>query len=214
MNRADVRLCAILDAQRHEEHDIAQLVATLAGEGCTMIVLSPCSPARRAVEQVRACVAALAGRGTALVVAHRADLAGAAGADGVVLSQDDMHPNDARRLLGPDRLIWLAIDTPESADELFRLPVDWAAIGDIFGEVPSPLDLDHLARLAFRAHLAAGAAVCAVQGFDFVESARLVGAGADGMALGAGRLLAARDPDDPRWLRSGIDVALASRGQA
>ena len=96
---------------------------------------------------------ALAGTGVPLIVNDRADVALAAGADGVHLGQDDLHPADARRLLGPGAVIGLTVKTPEQADALAGLPVDYGCIGGVFATVSKtnpapPIGLAGLAAIA------------------------------------------------------------------
>lgn len=67
-----------------------------------------------------------------LIVNDRVDVALAADADGVHLGPDDMHPCDARRLLGTDKLIGVSTGTVDEA----RAAVPWASylgVGAVFG---------------------------------------------------------------------------------
>jgi thiamine-phosphate diphosphorylase len=67
-----------------------------------------------------------------LIVNDRVDVALASGADGVHLGPDDMRPEDARRLLGPDKLIGVSTGTLEEA----RAAAPYASyfgVGAIFG---------------------------------------------------------------------------------
>ena len=56
----------------------------------------------------------------------------AAACEGVHLGQSDLHPADARRLLGDHAIVGLTLKTGAQADELYRLPVDYACIGGVF----------------------------------------------------------------------------------
>ncbi len=51
-----------------------------------------------------------------LLINDRVDVALAAGADGVHVGWNDMAPQDARRLLGPDAIIGLTINSPARAE--------------------------------------------------------------------------------------------------
>ncbi len=81
--------------------------------------------------------------GARLVVNDRADIALALGADGVHLGQDDLPPEAARSLLGPDALIGFSTHSVEQAAEAARLAVDYVAIGPVFAtsskENPDPV---------------------------------------------------------------------------
>ena len=83
-----------------------------------------------------------------------------------------MHPADARRLLGPEAIIGITVKTPAQADELYRMPVDYACIGGVFATESKlnpepPIGLDGFSRIAFRARLAGGnIPVGAIAGID------------------------------------------------
>lgn len=70
--------------------------------------------------------------GALLIVNDRVDVALAADADGVHLGPDDMHPADARRVLGPDRLIGVSTGTVEEALALAPY-ASYLGVGAIFG---------------------------------------------------------------------------------
>ena len=70
--------------------------------------------------------------GALFVVNDRVDVALAAGADGVHLGPDDMHPADARRLLGPERLIGVSVSTVEEAVPLAPC-ASYLGVGAVFG---------------------------------------------------------------------------------
>jgi thiamine-phosphate pyrophosphorylase len=53
-------------------------------------------------------------------------------ADGVHLGQDDPPPAEARRLLGPDRLIGLSTHNREQIARANREPVDYIGVGPVF----------------------------------------------------------------------------------
>lgn len=70
--------------------------------------------------------------GARIIVNDRADIALAAGADGVHLGQDDLPPEAARRILGPNAIIGLSTHNLEQAIAAAKMPVDYIAVGPIF----------------------------------------------------------------------------------
>ena len=72
------------------------------------------------------------------IVNDRADLALAAGADGVHLGQDDCPPEVARRILGPDALIGLSTHCPEQMDAAQGEPVDYVSAGPVLPTATHP----------------------------------------------------------------------------
>jgi thiamine-phosphate pyrophosphorylase len=71
-------------------------------------------------------------RGVPLVVNDNVEVTMALGAAGVHLGQEDMHVEDARKLLGNDFLIGLSTHTLEEADDAFEFGADYAGFGPIF----------------------------------------------------------------------------------
>ncbi|TAH39749.1 MAG: thiamine phosphate synthase [Planctomycetota bacterium] len=67
-----------------------------------------------------------------LVVNDNVEAALALGARGVHLGQDDMHPDDARALLGRERWIGWSTHSLEQLDEAADLEVDYAGFGPVF----------------------------------------------------------------------------------
>src|SRR6185437_2868667 len=80
-------------------------------------------------------------RGVPLIINDRVDVALAAGAAGVHVGHpgvEDMPPELARRLLGPDAVIGVSVATPEEAAATERLPVDYLSTGPVFGTRNKP----------------------------------------------------------------------------
>ncbi|WP_284247085.1 thiamine phosphate synthase, partial [Methylobacterium haplocladii] len=147
------------------------------------------------------------------------DLALAAGTEGVHLGQGDLHPEEARRLLGPKAIVGLTVKTGAQADELYRLPVDYACIGGVFATTSkdnpdAPIGLDGLERLVFRARLARGPGLPlgAIAGIDAGNLAAVIAAGADGVALISALFKGGSTETCARDLRARIDTALNARG--
>jgi thiamine-phosphate pyrophosphorylase len=217
MNTVDLRVYGIVDPERTLGRDMTELVGRAVAGGCTLIQYrDKLSDGRDLVRNARALKAALAGTGVPLLINDRVDVALAAEADGVHLGQTDMHPDDARRLLGPGAIVGLTVKTAQQADEMYRLRVDYACVGGVFATVskenPSPpIGLDGLSRVAFRARLASSCPVGAIAGINADNAAEVVAAGADGIAV-ISALFMADDPEaEARRLRDIVDGALAER---
>jgi len=76
-----------------------------------------------------------AGSGALILVNDRADVARMAGAGGVHVGQEDLAPADARTILGPDACVGLSTHTLVQIDAGLLAPVDYLAIGPVFGTV-------------------------------------------------------------------------------
>ncbi|MCP9439956.1 MAG: thiamine phosphate synthase [Nitrospira sp.] len=66
------------------------------------------------------------------IVNDRCDLALAVDADGVHLGQDDLPYDDARRIMGPHKLVGLSTHNPDQVKEADRLKPDYIGFGPIF----------------------------------------------------------------------------------
>jgi thiamine-phosphate pyrophosphorylase len=82
-------------------------------------------------------------RGVRLIINDRVDVALALQADGVHLGRDDFPPEAARRLLGDKAIIGVSTHSVGQARKAARWPVNYLAIGPIFGtsskSSPGPL---------------------------------------------------------------------------
>lgn len=122
----------------------AELVSEFAAAGASLVQIrdkkaSPGEFYRNAAEAV------LTGRrlGVKIIINDRLDIAIATDADGVHLGQDDIPPEEARRLLGPDKIIGYSTHSVEQAQRAANLQVDYIAIGPVFvtktKENPDPI---------------------------------------------------------------------------
>ena len=89
-------------------------------------------PALEFYEQAKAAVALTKQAGVQLLINDRVDIALATDAAGVHLGQDDMPPEAARRLLGPEAIIGYSTHNIDQAINATKLPIDYLAIGPIF----------------------------------------------------------------------------------
>ncbi len=67
-----------------------------------------------------------------LILNDRADLALLANFDGVHVGQDDLSPEDARRIVGPDRIVGVSTHTYEQVRLADQSCADYIAIGPVF----------------------------------------------------------------------------------
>ena len=214
----DLRLYAIVDPEVSGGHDLADLSRRLAAGGTTLVQLrDKLSDTQVMVERARALKAAL-GR-VPLLINDRVDVALAAGADGVHIGWDDMAPQDARRLLGPDAIIGLTINSALRADATDLALIDYAGIGGVYGTTSkatknTPIGPAGLARVieALRRRQP-GFATCGIAGITAANAAAVIEAGADGVSVISALSLAPDPEKAARELRGAVDAALAKRGR-
>jgi thiamine-phosphate pyrophosphorylase len=84
-------------------------------------------------ETVRRCATRVRAAGGVLILNDDPDLAVATGADGVHVGQDDCPPRRAREIVGSARLLGLSTHTREQVLAALEEPVDYVAIGPVFG---------------------------------------------------------------------------------
>ena len=220
MKSIDLRLCAIVDAERSGGHDLADLARRIAEGGATLVQLrDKRSDTRAMVEEARAIKAALAAFAIPFVVNDRVDVALAAGADGVHIGPDDMTVEDARALLGPDAIIGLSIKT---VDEAATAPVDTHRLCRHRRRLCDNVESSRRARRSgpLGLHIlsaCSGAArkslpLCGIAGIDAGNAAAVIAAGADGVAVISALSLAPDPAAAARGLREIVDAMLAKRG--
>jgi len=154
-----------------------------------------------------------------LVINDRVDVALAIGCEGVHIGWDDMAPADARRLLGPDAIIGLTINSPQRADTTDLELIDYAGIGGVYGTTSkqtksSPIGVAGMARVIEALHRRKrGFLTCGIAGINAVNAAPVIEAGADGVSV-ISALSMARDPKAAAAeLLHVVDMALSKRSK-
>ncbi len=111
----------------------AEQVELFAAGGATLVQLRDKHAALRAFyEAAQQAMLIARSLGVRIIINDRVDLALAVGADGVHLGQDDLPPEQARALLGTEKIIGYSTHNLKQAMEADLLPVDYLAIGPVF----------------------------------------------------------------------------------
>jgi len=74
----------------------------------------------------------LGGSRVKIIINDRVDIALAVKADGVHLGQDDLWPDDARRILGENYIIGFSTHNIAQAIEAIKFPINYVALGPVF----------------------------------------------------------------------------------
>ena len=173
----DVRLSGLSHAEQ---------VDLLSAGGATLVQLREKEmPPREFYEQAKAAVDVASRRGVQLIVNDRVDVALAVGARGVHLGQDDMPPEAARKLLGPEAVIGYSTHNIDQALAATKLPIDYLAIGPIFATTSKSDTAPVLGLEGLRAvRRAIGAfPLVAIGGITSANAAGVIAAGADSVAV-------------------------------
>jgi thiamine-phosphate pyrophosphorylase len=214
--RCDLRCYAIVYPEVAGGYELPDLCRMLAAGGVTLVQLrDKLSDTRVMVERARACKAAL-GK-VPLVINDRVDVALAIGCEGVHIGWDDMAPADARRLLGPDAIVGLTVNSPQRADATDLSLIDYAGIGGVYGTTSkktgnSPIGLAGMAKVIEALHRRQpGFLTCGIAGINAANAAPVIEAGADGVSV-ISALSMTKDPKAAAVdLLRAVDAALAKR---
>jgi thiamine-phosphate pyrophosphorylase len=218
---ADLRLYALVDPERAGGRDLAELAWLVARGGATLVQLrDKLNSTQAMVETARAIRSRLAPLGVPLLVNDRADVAFAAGADGVHLGQDDMAVADARRLLGPQAVIGLSIKTLAQAAHAPLEQLDYVCIGGVFATSSKDNPDPPIGLAGLRSILVEMRArdpelpIGAIAGIDASNADGVIAAGADGIAVISALSLASDPQAAAGDLRAIVEAALAKRQAA
>jgi thiamine-phosphate pyrophosphorylase len=215
----DLRLNAIVDPERAGGRDVVALARLLAEGGATLVQLrDKKSDTRPMIEAARGIKAALAPLRVPFVINDRVDVALAAGADGVHIGPDDMAPEDARALLGPDAIIGISVKSVAAAEAAPIGVIDYAGVGGVYATLSKeqknpPMGPEGLARIAAALRRRApNLPIVGIAGIDIANAAAVIAAGADGVAVISALSLAPDPAAAARALREVVDGMVAKRG--
>ena len=209
----DWSLYLVTDRDLANGRDLRDIVAAAVAGGVTVVQVREKACATRAwLDLADDLHPALRSAGVPLIINDRLDVALAVGAEGVHLGQSDMPWATARRLLGPDALIGVSVETPEQAAALEGCDIDYLGVSPVFAtptktDAGRPWGLEGLRALrAQSSHK-----LVAIGGISAANAAEVIEAGADGVAV-VSAICAAPDPKaaasalrramNPCWSRS------------
>ena len=191
-------------------HDVVR--AAIDGGATAVQLRWKDAPTRTCVDEARALAALLAPHEIPLIVNDRVDVALAAGAHGVHVGQDDMHPRDVRRLMGADAIVGLSVTSVAEARALDASIVNYAGVGPVFPTASKPdaapaLGLDGVAAVCRVLRVP----VVAIGGIDGGNAAAVLAAGAHGVAVISAICSAEQPRDATALLASHVRRAKVAR---
>ena len=161
-------------------------VARLIAGGFTLIQLRDKEASPRAFyESAKAAVSIARKHGTTIIINDHVDIALAIGADGVHLGQNDLPPEHARSLLGPQAIIGYSTHSLEQACFALRYPIDYLAIGPVFrtGTKENPDPIVGIETVKAIRHEVGQMPLVAIGGINFDNLRGVLKAGADSAAI-------------------------------
>jgi thiamine-phosphate pyrophosphorylase len=202
MARLDFKLYLITDRKTAPVRDLAttieavlQAAAELAPHPPIAVQLREKDLAGRVLLQLATALKEVCRRyRVPILVNGRVDVAMAAGADGVHLPSDGIGPAEARKLLGPSKVIGVSAHSAGEITRAEALGADFAVFGPVFapiskGTYAAPSGVQGLAS----ACSAASIPVFALGGITAARIAELDGSGAAGAAV-IGAVFGSKDP--------------------
>lgn len=192
----DLGLYLVTDTAMCGNRGVPETVRAAVSGGATVVqVRDPGASGRGLYELVVRVREVLTGTGVPLLVDDRADVALAAGADGVHLGQSDLPAEQARRLAGPGSLLGWSVSDPSELATANGLPVDYLGVGPVFStptkpEAASATGIDGLREMVEASRVP----TVAIGGVHAGNAAEVMNAGVSGICV-VSEICAAADPE-------------------
>ena len=195
MKRETLALYLVTDRGLSLGRDLETIVLQAVQGGVTLVQLREKDiDTREFIALGQRLKAALDGTGVPLLINDRVDVALAVDADGVHIGQSDMPYHIARRLLGPDKIIGLSVETMDEVEEANALNVDYVAVSPVFS---THTKTDTLAPFGYeglrRACELSRHPLCGIGGMNEGTVGQAIACGADGVAV-VSAIVGAPDP--------------------
>lgn len=180
---------------KQDTKTLCHVVERAIAGGVTMVqIREKHDDVRAFIERARAVKSVMQGTGVPLIINDRVDVALAVDACGVHLGQTDMQVEDARRLLGKDKILGLSVESETQLQLAQSLPLDYLGVSAIFS-TPTKTNLikhwgiDGLTKAVKSSQLP----LVAIGGINLGNIREVVATGVDGVAL-VSAISAAADP--------------------
>jgi thiamine-phosphate pyrophosphorylase len=181
------RLYAIVDAQVLAARNVALegFARELLAAGVTLLQYRDKRGSPQEILRATALLReVMAGSGCQFIMNDRADLAALAGFDGVHVGQQDLAPEDARRVLSAGKLVGLSTHNDDQVRAADSTSADYVAIGPIF-DTGTKLDTEPVVGLdgIRRARTLTRKPLVAIGGITRTNARSVIDAGADSVAI-------------------------------
>ena len=180
-----LKLYLVTDRNLSLGRDLEEVVSEAVKGGVTIVQLREKDTSTgEFVALARKLMALLKPLGIPLIINDRVDVALAADADGVHIGQSDMPYEIARKLLGPDKIIGLSVESFEDIEAANELDVDYIGISPVYGtptktDTAEPFGLEGLRKAV---NMSKHPTV-AIGGMNAGTIADVMAAGTDGVAV-------------------------------
>ncbi len=133
MRRLDPSFYVITDRRYLRERNLLDLVEAALKGGATVIqIRNKEADVADFIEEALQVAAITKKYKVPLIINDRIDVALEIDADGVHLGQEDASPEEARSLLGMDKIIGVSVHNPAQAEEALEFRVDYLGAGSVY----------------------------------------------------------------------------------
>jgi thiamine-phosphate pyrophosphorylase len=185
MKKIDWSLCLVADRNAAGKRDLFAIIQEAIEAGATMIQLrcKKCE-SREFLDLAFRISGFLKSREIPLIINDRADIALACEADGLHLGQRDIPLFHARKILGPNRLIGISVNTIAEAQQAEKEGADYIGVGPVYftsskDEIPAILGLEGLQAVREKVKIP----ILAIGGINSQNARAVISSGADGIAV-------------------------------
>ena len=211
MSKFNSSLYFITDSTPYSEEEFLRRVEEALAGGATLLQLREKERTTREYLQLAARVHEIALKyQVPLIIDDRVDVALAVGAEGVHVGQSDLPVADARRLMGPDKIVGATAKTVEAAVKAYEDGADYLGVGAIYPTTTKVVTI--LTKVSTLKDICEAVPIPAVAigGLNAGNMDVLEGAGMSGMAV-VSAIMKAEDPQkNARELKEKI-VALMGK---
>ena len=178
------KLYAITDTDLSNCSHVEIVEQLLAGGARLIQLRDKEASAKDLFEAAQACLKLTRAAGATLILNDRVDIAIAADADGVHLGQDDLAVDEARALLGPEKIIGISTHSLAQVKAALLTSANYIAVGPIFPTTtkanPDPIVGLELLR---QARALTSLPIVAIGGITLATAAEVIAAGANSVAV-------------------------------
>ncbi|MCX5654700.1 MAG: thiamine phosphate synthase [Planctomycetota bacterium] len=198
-SRPKVRLaaggvCVLLTESLCRRPWLEVLRAVLAGGAAAVQVREKGMPDGQLLARARETSRAAHEAGAIAIVNDRPDIAVLAAADGVHVGQGDMAPNEARRIVGPDRIVGVSTHSLAQALAAAEAGADYIGCGPMFQSTTKPQEVIPGPALATEVVRQVGLPVMAIGGITAANAPQVLAAGVRWLAV-SGVVCSAANPE-------------------
>jgi thiamine-phosphate pyrophosphorylase len=208
----DPCLCLVTDQRLVDEATLVDRVGDAVAGGVDLVQLRAKDLPGGTLLELAQRIKVAIGDSALLLINERVDVADAVAADGVQLGEDALTVSQARRILGPERLIGRSVHSRSGALQAQGQGADFLLVGTIFASRSHPGEEPVGPELVQRIKGRCSVPLIGIGGIDASNAGRVMEAGASGVAVVSSILASPNPKEAARRIKQAIRAAaLAAR---